>query len=92
MRIRFVNVIPVLVSVLVFSSAAIAETGPPLGQQQGSPVTAGQFDPRDFSGIWERQEGDRGLSRAVPPMTPEGQARLDANIPARGTRLGEEPR
>ncbi len=25
-------------------------------------------------------------------MTPEGQARLDANIPARGTRLGEEPR
>lgn len=93
MRSRFVNVIPVLVSVLVCSSAAMADTGPPSGQQQGSAGTAtGQFDPGDFSGIWVRQEGDRGLSRDVPPMTPEGQARLDANIPARGTRLGEEPR
>ena len=93
MRSRFVNVIPVLVSAVVLSSAAMAETGPSLGQQQESVGTAtGRFDPRDLSGIWDRKEGDMGLSPDVPPMTPEGQARLDANLPARGTRLGEEPR
>ena len=90
---RVANVIPVLVSLLVCSSAAVAELGPSLGQQQESAGAAtGQFDPRDLSGIWDRKEGDMGLSPDVPPMTPEGQARLDANLPARGTRLGEEPR
>ena len=90
---RFANVILVLVALLVCSSAAVAELGPSLGQQQESAGAAtGQFDPRDLSGIWDRKEGDMGLSPDVPPMTPEGQARLDANLPARGTRLGEEPR
>ncbi|MBM3819120.1 MAG: hypothetical protein FJW14_08930 [Acidimicrobiia bacterium] len=47
-----------------------------------------QFDPRDLSGIWTIR-GHRSISANVPPMTPEGEARLNANRPTRGRLLGE---
>ena len=67
------------------------------------------FDPRDFSGFWnragyqERREGiqivggcatcgDNGISTDVPPMTPEGKKRYEANKPAYGRPLGSAPR
>jgi hypothetical protein len=46
------------------------------------------FDPRDLSGIWTIR-GHRSISANVPPMTPEGEARLNANKPTRGRFLGE---
>jgi hypothetical protein len=46
------------------------------------------FDPRDLSGIWTIS-GHRSISANVPPMTPEGEARLNANKPTRGRFLGE---
>ena len=46
------------------------------------------FDPRDLSGIW-LIHGHRSISENVPPMTPEGEARLNANKPTRGRFLGE---
>src|SRR6478752_1070953 len=66
------------------------------------------FDPRDFSGFWnragyqERREGiqivggcatcgDNGISTDVPPMTPEGKKRYEANKPAYGRPLGSAP-
>ena len=85
----FVNGIPVLVSVLLCSLALMAEAGPPSERQQGNAETAtGQFDPRDLSGIWDRKEGDMGVSPDVPPMTPEGLARLDANRPGARHKIG----
>jgi hypothetical protein len=48
-----------------------------------------KFNPRDLSGLWERQRGHRAINERVPPMTPEGEARLKQNIPARGRQLGE---
>ena len=67
--------ISLLAPVLVFgvSSAAMAQ---------------GQFNPRDLSGIWTIS-GHRSISANVPPMTPEGEARLNANKPTRGRFLGE---
>ena len=47
------------------------------------------FNPRDLSGLWERQRGHRSINETIPPMTPEGEARLKQNIPARGRELGE---
>ena len=34
-------------------------------------------------------KGHRSISADVPPMTPEGEARLNANKPTRGRFLGE---
>jgi hypothetical protein len=51
------------------------------------------FDPHDLSGFWLRNKGFRGVRGTkladVPPMTPEGERRLNANIPARGRNKGE---
>ena len=48
-----------------------------------------EFDPRDLSGIWLREGGHRSINEDVPPMTPLGDAMLEANRPARGRNLGE---
>ena len=53
-----------------------------------STAAQAQFDPRDLSGIWTIS-GHRSISANVPPMTPEGEARLNANKPTRGRFLGE---
>jgi hypothetical protein len=58
----------------------------------GVPLSASaqaQFDPRDLSGVWTITRGHRSISANVPPMTPEGEARLNANKPTRGRFLGE---
>src|SRR5215467_78561 len=51
------------------------------------------FEAHDLSGFWYRDGGSRtirGLKATdVPAMTPEGEAKLRANIPARGRDLGE---
>jgi hypothetical protein len=69
------SLISLLTPLLVFgvSSAAMAQA---------------QFNPRDLSGIWTIR-GHRSISANVPPMTPEGEARLNANKPTRGRFLGE---
>jgi len=46
------------------------------------------YDPHDLTGIWTIR-GHRSISANVPPMTPEGEARLNANKPTRGRFLGE---
>src|SRR5262245_25311949 len=86
MRNRFMGLMPALV--LFFLLAAFAQA--PAGQRQGgrgnAPAAApatGQFDPHDLSGIWLRRGGDRGMSPKAPPMTPEAEAKMAQNIPAR---------
>jgi hypothetical protein len=69
--------------VIPASLATLAETGQRQGQQQtGSGNAAGQFDPRDLSGVWAGAGGDRSISPNIPPMTAEGKRRFDANIPS----------
>lgn len=64
------------------SSAALVLAGSMIATAQAP------FDPRDLSGIWTIR-GHRSISANVPPMTPEGEARLSANKPTRGRFLGE---
>jgi hypothetical protein len=47
-----------------------------------------KFDRHDLTGIWIIS-GHRSISANVPPMTPEGEARMNANKPTRGRFLGE---
>jgi len=54
-----------------------------------SAIAQEKFDPHDLSGIWNITKGHRSISANVPPMTPEGEARMKANKPTRGRFLGE---
>ena len=82
MRNRFMCLLPALAAVVLFSFTTLIEAQTP-GQQRAGATSASQFDPHDLSGIWIRAGGDRGLSPKAPPMTPEGEARLKATVPAR---------
>ena len=53
-----------------------------------SAAAQAQYDPHDLSGIWTIR-GHRSISANPPPMTPEGEARLNTNKPTRGRFLGE---
>ena len=73
---------------LWLSVAALAQApaGQPSQGRGNAAATAparSQFNPRDLSGIWLRSGGDRSISPKPPPMTPEGEARMAGNIPAR---------
>jgi hypothetical protein len=72
------------------------------GGQRATVPTAGEnrpFNPRDIVGIWSRNPqgtggggtcrecGDRGFGNDVPPLTPEGQKKFDANKPSYGRAL-----
>ena len=71
MRNRFIVVAPVLF--LLLSLTALAQ----------GPAAQRKFDPHDFTGIWLRRGGDRGIRPKAPPLTPAGLARMKQNIPAR---------
>ena len=79
MRNHSMSFMVVLLTVLVLPPVAAAQTSP-------------SFDPHDLNGIWNWASPDRGFSLDVPPMTPEGEARFNANKPGYGTPLGSPPR
>jgi hypothetical protein len=70
-----VRFVPAIVLVLFFAQVASACVEPPKGE----------FDARDFSGIWFRQGGDCGFGPegSTPAMTPEGEEALKKNVPTR---------
>ncbi len=72
---------------LAWSGAAAAQAGS--SQQPRTQASAAAFNARDLSGVWLREGGHRSINESIPPMTPEGEARLEQNIPARGRALGE---
>jgi hypothetical protein len=81
----------VLASILAAPSGPLAQGR---GGGRGAPAAPDTrpFDPHDLSGFWTRNEGDRSIRGSkmadVPPMTPEGERLLNANIPARGRPKG----
>ncbi len=77
MRSRFLSLVVVLVTTMLFSSIALAQ----------------EYDPRDFTGFWDRAGGPNGGSREIygrggspPPMTAWGQEQFDAKRPGYGSR------
>lgn len=97
MRYGFKSLIIAFVLILVVSSVALAQA--PAGQRGGRGNAAAAapdtrpFDAHDLSGFWFRNGGDRSIRGSkmsdVPPMTPEGEKRFNANSPARGRNKGQ---
>ncbi len=92
---RFTSSIVGLAAILAFSPAALSYAG-----QRGAGANAAApsppHDPKDLSGIWTKTWRTLALSAEVPPMTPEGQAKFNANKPSYGPRaippaLGNDP-
>jgi len=77
-----------IAGILAFSSAGMAQTGEVA--RKAKPKSNLPFDPHDFSGVWTRTGGDRGMSSRpgvdVPPMTPAAQKLFDASGPGYGPR------
>jgi hypothetical protein len=88
---RFTCLTIVLASILLVPSGPLAQGR---GGGRGAPAAPDTrpFDPHDLSGFWTRNEGDRSIRGSkmadVPPMTPEGERLLNANIPVRGRPKG----
>jgi hypothetical protein len=82
--------IPIIVPVFILTLVGSATPGQRPQQSPGPTQTrSATFNPRDLAGVWERDRGHRSINESIPPMTPEGEARLKLNIPARGRPLGE---
>ncbi len=100
MRNRFTSSIVGLAAILAFSPAALSYAGQRGAGQRGAGANAAApsppHDPKDLSGIWTKTWRTLALSAEVPPMTPEGQAKFNANKPSYGPRaippaLGNDP-
>lgn len=109
MRIRFLKA-TVLIGTIVVAPTLLAEGGRQGAARPGTtqPATAKPAPKRDITGVWNRQPGDPALSSIhslsgvargpgfvdMPPMTPEGQKRFEANRPGYGIRqqpMGNDP-
>jgi hypothetical protein len=88
MRSGFMRLVNVLLLLVVFSSAVFAQIRGQAGGAAGN--AAGQFDSHDLNGVWDLTRTDTArpfeVGGAIPPMTPEGQKRFDANKPSFGPR------
>ena len=81
---RLMSLSVVLVAGIFVSSATLAEVG--RKTVPGQAADTRPFDSRELSGLWWGDLYAFGLD--VPPFTPEGQKRFDANKPAYGSTLG----
>ena len=94
MRKTFITPVIVILAILAVSSSGFAQA-----RGRGARTAAAAapdnrpFDAHDLSGYWYRDGGSRTIKGTkatdVPAMTPEGEAKLRANFPARGRNLGE---
>ena len=104
MRITFLKSIISLSSVLVLAPVLLAQTGQQREHGAGKAKVVEPAPKRDITGIWARESGDpelssihslTGVSRGpgfvdMPPLTPWGQAKFDANRPGYGIRQQPE--
>ena len=75
-----------------FPLAAQVEAGPLQAREGANPEAAqSQFDPRDLSGVWAQTGNERTIGPDAPGLTPEGEARFNANIPTRSREPGIRP-
>lgn len=92
MQNRFVGLILVLLTALVFSSVTFAQTPQQPGAAQAN--AAAPAPQHELSAVWALTESTRTLSGEVPPMRPEGEAKFNANKPGFGPRAvpgGNDP-
>lgn len=110
MRIRFLKATVLIGTIVVAPTLLAQGGGQGTAPRPGTakPATVKPAPKRDITGIWNRQAGDPSLSSIhslsgvargpgfvdMPPMTPEGQKRFEANRPGYGIRqqpMGNDP-
>src|SRR5258706_5891014 len=95
MRSRFLTVITPLVVIFVWSAGIANAQGAP-GNGKFKPIyekskTDQQFDPHDFTGIWEMTVRDHTLGTKPPPLTPAGVAAMAGRVPDKSPVIGNAP-
>ena len=73
MRYLYIGLILAVMAALIFPMVTVAQAA----QQSG---------PASLNGVWNQFGGGRALTNKAPAMTPEGQARFNANKPSYGDR------
>ena len=90
MRLNTIELFGAALAAAALLSAAPASFAQPANFGGGTipPIRedARPFDPKDLSGVWRGSLYGYGLK--VPPFTPEGQKRFEANKPSYGLALG----
>src|SRR5437868_1275768 len=94
MKTRFMGLVVCLIVVLMSSSLSAQVLYGPSTQGRRSPeamkaaaaVPKPEYDPKDFSGVWWGRANSLLMKNTVPPFTPEGQKRFNANKPSAGPR------
>ena len=95
MRNRFMTLVTALAVVFVWPAASANGQGVP-GNGKFKPIyekgaTDQQFDPHDFTGIWEMTVRDHTLGTPAPPLTPAGVAAMEGRVVGQGPILGNAP-
>ena len=95
MRNRFMTLVTALAVVFVWPAASANGQGVP-GNGKFKPIyekgaTDQQFDPHDFTGIWEMTVRDHTLGTTAPPLTPAGVAAMEGRVVGQGPILGNAP-
>src|SRR5437016_432908 len=95
MRNRFMTLVTALAVVFLWPAASANGQGAP-GNGKFKPIyekgkTDEQFDPHDFTGIWEMTVRDHTLGTPPPPLTPAGVAAIAGRVPDKGPIIGNAP-
>ena len=87
MRNSFIRLTVVFVSALLIVSVVSAQAGQRAAEDAES--DAADFDPRDFSGIWVRDSGDRGFGPedTIPGLTQAGVEKASTMLSPGRSRL-----
>ena len=95
MRNRFMTLVTALAVVFLWPAASANGQGAP-GNGKFKPIyekgaTDQQFDPHDFTGIWEMTVRDHTLGTPAPPLTPAGVAAMAGRVVGQGPIVGNAP-
>src|SRR5438046_4994688 len=95
MRNRFMTLVTALAVVFLWPAASANGQGAP-GNGKFKPIyekgaTDQQFDPHDFTGIWEMTVRDHTLGTPAPPLTPAGVAAMAGRVVGQGRIVGNAP-
>jgi hypothetical protein len=95
MRNRVITVLTALAAVFVFS-ASIVNAQDNTGGGKFKPIyekgtSDQQFDPHDYTGIWEMTVRDHTLGTKPPPLTPAGVAAMAGRVTAKAPWFSCDP-
>src|SRR5260370_8558540 len=90
MRSAFKYLMLALIAAPAFSLVVLGQNAQPTNQNKQADEPGGPAPVRDLSGSWIGPN-EASLNNRIPPMTPEGQAKLELNIPDPFSAASNDP-